>query len=553
MVRVCGPDVAGELVERTAAEVAQVAGDGDRPGPAETVARVRETVRAAALEEARRSTGRIGARLRRAAHLRAGCAGVPGLLRERASGRLSAAETVALYRRLDRCSECARLTGRLDAAEWHFYQAVTRPPDAEPVPPGGRGAATAGDHGLGPAVPGGKGGAAGSTPSARSSAVAPPGDPAATGVQGGRPGPPAHGLDGDVGSGEGPGNADGGVPDRAGMTDGEAVVEASAVTSAAGATYASGATDGDGIADDGSVPRLEDGVIESGGVSGGHRLEDGRGHGLSAANRPENANGNGVGPANHPENANGNGHGLEDSAGLVPEALLWRPPAKPLPQGVPGEAGSPGRADRARPPRPTAGPAGGRATGERRQTAPSPERRPPPAGYLAPSRTPPRVGPLAASLTAPVVRRTLPGTGRPVPAARGRRVIGETDGGQLPASAGAVTRLPAGPGDHRRARATRMLSALAVVVLLGASILAVRLLLGGTGHRSATIVPLSRRPLPRVTVIPPTAARPSGGGSRSAAITAGDLIIGSAGSPGLVLAAVRPADAGSTTSAILIG
>ncbi|MCA1690051.1 MAG: hypothetical protein LC720_06335 [Actinobacteria bacterium] len=129
VVGVCGPGVSAGVVERAQAEVAR-AGEGRGPGSPEAVASVREALRDVALGEAERVATGLGRRLRRLAHRRVGCAKVPGMLRDRAAGRLSARDVHVLYHQLDHCHECAQLTGRLDAAEWHLHYALTRPVDA---------------------------------------------------------------------------------------------------------------------------------------------------------------------------------------------------------------------------------------------------------------------------------------------------------------------------------------------------------------------------------------------------------------------------------------
>ncbi len=120
--RVCGPHVPGAVVEAAVADVARICRDG--PPTAGALGRVRDILRAAALDEAERATRRPGARLGRLARRGRGCVDVPGLLRERAYGRLSTSELVSLYQRLDCCPDCAQLTGRFDGAEWHLQRAL---------------------------------------------------------------------------------------------------------------------------------------------------------------------------------------------------------------------------------------------------------------------------------------------------------------------------------------------------------------------------------------------------------------------------------------------
>ncbi|MGI8801810.1 MAG: hypothetical protein ACR2KV_06500, partial [Solirubrobacteraceae bacterium] len=134
LIRVCGPMVAGPVIERALRDVARLAGGGTRPPSAPVVGRIRATVWEAALDATERSAAGLGERLRRLTGLRVGCTKLPALLRDRAAGRLSPGDVEALERRLERCPDCAGLTRRLDAADWHLEQALSRPARVVPVP-----------------------------------------------------------------------------------------------------------------------------------------------------------------------------------------------------------------------------------------------------------------------------------------------------------------------------------------------------------------------------------------------------------------------------------
>lgn len=129
LTRVCGSRARRRAVEHALAKITEAAAAGAGP---QTVERIRATVRDTALAEVERSTKTIGGRLRSLSHLRRGCADVPGLLRARATGELSADQLATLHKRLDRCSHCAALTARVDAAEWRLQTALDGAAGASP-------------------------------------------------------------------------------------------------------------------------------------------------------------------------------------------------------------------------------------------------------------------------------------------------------------------------------------------------------------------------------------------------------------------------------------
>jgi hypothetical protein len=510
LVRVCGPDVSPAAVDRALAEVGGLIGDGaGSPGP-EAVETIRRTLRDAALDQVVRSDHRTIARLRRLSSPHVRCGRVPGLLRKRATGGLSAAELRYLYGRLDRCPQCAGLTGRLDAAEWTLRQALGRTarPGGTPAPASGTARA------AGVPAPPARAPTASAAPKPTGPPAAKPTRAPATASTAPKPtGPPAA-APAPKPAPAGPGANPAPKPDPP------------------PATQPTGAEAPPGTAPrptgpSPSAPAPQKAPVEAA---------------ASAAPKPAPPPASTPAPAKAPVEAPASA-APKPASPPVPARPLRRPPS-PAPETVGPEPDSGDAPATDGPAAPEAVPAGADPASEAPRSAASGPKpaRPEPTATPAPEKHHP--SPDATPDQQPASRRRRR-TAPPVPAARNDPT--PVAGGARPEKV-----RPDQPARRRRRRPLAVVGVLLLIYVGVVAYVAVPLVTDGTGHKPASrsIAPISRHPLASVPVLPTTSTPPAAGATGPQDINSvpGNLLIVGAAPPDQLVQPASTSTAPGVTS-----